>query len=241
MRRFLITLTMVFLLLAIMVPTYAMAKKSDGSRIQDGTIVYRPNHHWAGQPIEVGYDEYGTNYQSHTFNGLYINVNLNRWGLPPYRGEGEAYIDANPELFNRVNYNYFMNDIWPNRDVHLTIKWNDAWLSNRDGDGDGLLDGWYLGPDRIGTGAWQTTHMWGTYVGDDSKEHKWTYFEKLVAVPSDAVKVGGVWHTADGAEMGPSVMGSFALVQKVYNDPYDGYHGVSYLSSAAPGLGAYKD
>jgi len=241
MKRIFFALTILALLAASMVPIYAAAKKSNGSKIQDGVIVYRQNHYWAGQPIEVGYDEYGVNYQSHTFNGSYINVHLNRWGFPPYRGEGEAYWAANPDLFAYVDYDYFMEDIWPNRDVHLIIKWNDAWFSNMDRDGDNLLDGWYLGLDRIGTGAWQTNHMWGIYVGDDGKEHKWTYFEKLVAVPSDAVKIDNIWYTADGIEMGPDFIGAFALVQKVYNDPYGGYHGVSYRGVAASGLGLYKD
>ena len=238
MKRIILILTLIALLLALMAPTYAVAKKNDGNRIQDGTIVYPPFNYLAGQPMEVGYDAYGINAQAHIFSGLKINVHMHLWGFPPYMGEGEAYLDANPEL---LGYPMFVNTVWPNRDVRLTIKWNDAWFSNRDRDGDGLLDGWSLGPDRIGTGAWQTNHMWGSYVGDDDNEHKWTYFEKLVAVPSDAVKVSGVWYTADGEEMGPSVMGSFALVQKVYNDSYGGYHGISYLSSAAPGLGLYKD
>ena len=63
-----------------------------------------------GSTITVGYDEWGYNYQAHMFNGGYC----------------DAYRDA----------------IWcqPYKEVHLSMKWNDAWLANKDCDGDGLLD-----------------------------------------------------------------------------------------------------
>ena len=63
-----------------------------------------------GGVIETGYDVWGYNYQAHMFNGGYC----------------DAYRDA----------------AWcqPYRDIELIMKWNDAWLSNQDCDGDGLLD-----------------------------------------------------------------------------------------------------
>jgi opacity protein-like surface antigen len=63
-----------------------------------------------GQVITTGYDQWGYNYQAHLFNGYYC----------------DAYRDAD----------------WcqPYRDDQLSMKWNDAWLSNKDCDGDGLLD-----------------------------------------------------------------------------------------------------
>ena len=62
-----------------------------------------------GSIIEVGYDHWGYNYQARLFNGMYC----------------DAYRDA----------------AWcqPYKDDNLSMKWNDAWISNKDCDGDGLL------------------------------------------------------------------------------------------------------
>jgi hypothetical protein len=113
-------------------------------------------------------------------------------------------------------------------DVNLVMKWNDAWLSNKDCYGDGKLDRHYGFNSYIGSGAWCTNHQSGTYVGDDGKEHKWTWFVKIVAKPTadyDCAAHGGV-----------QIWGSFCEIQSVYNDPYSGYHGVE-LKATRPGLG----
>ncbi len=124
-------------------------------------------------------------------------------------------------------------------ETQLQMKWNDAWLSNTDCDGDGLLDRYYGHDSYIGSGAWMTNHMWGTYRGEDGHTYSWNYFVKIAAVPSDAVKEGGVWHTADGMEIGPVIWGSFAVLQEIDNDQGTGAHGLSYKSPARPGLGSY--
>lgn len=162
-----------------------------------------------GSIITVGYDEWGYNYQSHLFNGMYC----------------DSYRDA----------------AWcqPYKDVKLTMKWNDAWLSNKDCDGDGLLDRHYGFDSYIGSGAWLTNHQSGEYQSDDGKVCKWTYFTKIVAVPEDAYSENGVWFTADGTEIGPVIWGQFATIQSVYNDPCEGVGGVEYLSPANVGLGGW--
>ena len=76
-------------------------------------------------------------------------------------------------------------------DVKLIMKWNDAWLSNKDCDGDDKLDRHYDYDSYIGSGAWCTNYQSGTYIGDDGKEYFWNHYVKIVAVPSDAEKVGG--------------------------------------------------
>ena len=124
-------------------------------------------------------------------------------------------------------------------DVQLIMKWNDAWLSNKDCNDDGLLDRHFGYESYIGSGAWCTNHQSGSYLGEDGKMHKWTWFVKIVAAPADAYKEGGTWYTADGTEIGLAIWGSFAEIQSVYNDPYGGYHGVEYLSPASAGLGFY--
>lgn len=89
-----------------------------------------------GTVITTGYDQWGYNYQAHLFNGGYC----------------DAYRDA-----------AWCQDY---KDVQLSMKWNDAWLSNKDCDNDGKLDR-HLGlPSYIGSGAWVTNHQSGTYENE---------------------------------------------------------------------------
>jgi len=124
-------------------------------------------------------------------------------------------------------------------DVDLIMKWNDAWLSNKDCDGDGLLDRHYGHTSYIGSGAWLTNHQKGTYDDENGRKCKWVYFVKIVAAPNDAYSSAGVWYTADGTEIGSVIWGSFATIQQVENDPCAGLHGIQYLSPAGPGFGQY--
>jgi hypothetical protein len=162
-----------------------------------------------GNVIEVGYDVWGYNYQARMFNGFYC----------------DSYRDAG----------------WcqPYKDIELSMKWNDAWLSNKDCDDDGLLDRHRGFPTYIGSGAWLTNHQKGTYVDGDGKECKWEYFTKIVAVPADANLDTGIWYNADGGEIGPVIWGSFAIIQVVENDPCAGVNGKQYGSPVGPGFGKY--
>lgn len=162
-----------------------------------------------GEVIVLGFDEWGYNYQAHMFNGTYC----------------DAYHDA----------------AWcqPYKDVKLAMKWNDAWLSNKDCDGDGLLDRYYGFDSYIGSGAWLTNHQSEEYE-KDGKICRWEYFVKIIAVPADAINDGSTWYTADGIEIGPVIWGSFAVVQRVYNDSCEGDHGIEYLSPVGPGFGKWK-
>ena len=169
-----------------------------------------------GEVIETGYDEWGYNYQAHLFNGGYC----------------DAYRDA----------------AWcqPYKYVELLMKWNDAWLSNKDCDEekDGLLDRHAGFDSYIGSGAWTTNHQSETYYDDDGNIQKWNYFVKIVAAPADAIKISGengkYWFAADGTEIGPVIWGDFAIIQQIYNDSGTGEHGVEYLSPAGPGFGKFK-
>jgi len=125
-------------------------------------------------------------------------------------------------------------------DVHLMMKWNDAWLSNRDCDGDGKLDRHYGYDSYRGSGAWLTNHEFGTYVNDTGENCSYTDFCMIVAAPADAYAEGGVWYEADGTEIGPVIWGSYATIQEVANDPCEGLHGLQYRSPASPGLGHYN-
>jgi len=123
-------------------------------------------------------------------------------------------------------------------EVDLIMKWNDAWLSNKDCDHDASLDRHYGYDSYIGSGAWCTNHQSGK-ADVDGKLRKWTYFVKIVAVPESATQDGGIWYDSGGIEIGPVIWGAFAIIQQVLNDPSEGAHGVVYKSPAGPGFGQY--
>ena len=207
-------------------------KKCDCTTIQDGVLTYSEDHYLYGEPIPTGYNQYGYNYQGHMFKGFYANVYLGSDGFPPYEGESEIYLDENPGVATKW--------YWPSRDVRLLMKWNDAWLSNKDCDGDGKLDRHYGYPSYIGSGAWETNHQSGEDIDEDGNVCKWNYFVKIVAAPDDATSDGSYWYAADGTEIGPVLWGSFAIIQQVYNSPCEGAHGIEYLSPVGPGFGKFK-
>ena len=155
--------------------------------------------------ITPGFDDWGYNYQGHMFNGGYC----------------DSYRDA---AWCQVY-----------KDVDLLMKWNGAWLDNKDCDADGLLDRHYGDSTYIGSGAWLTNHQSGK-VEVNGKLRKWTYFVKIVAAPIDATLAGGYWYVG-GIELGAVIWGEFAIVQQVSNDPSNGEHGILYLSPNGPGFG----
>ena len=155
--------------------------------------------------INPGYDVWGYNYQAHMFNGGYCDSYRNA----PWC---QAYAD-----------------------VDLVMKWNDAWISNKDCDFDGKLDRHFGYTSYIGSGAWLTNHQSGK-VEVNGKMRQWTYFIKIVAADEDDVLVGTNW-TRGGAILGPAIWGEFAIVEEVINDPSAGQHGIQYKSPINPGLG----
>lgn len=226
------------LLIAIAIALCIVSTAQAGcTTIQMGILQYRSGHYLAGQPLTTGYDIFGYNYQAHMFNGSYFNAYAGGAGLPAYQGQDAAYLAANPTAASHW--------AWPWRNDDVAMKWNDAWLSNQDCNGDGLLDRPDdFGGTYIGSGAWETNHQSGSYVAQTGKkagkEVSWIYFVKIVAVPAGAVQTGGVWYTAGGVEIGPDLWGAFAIVQEVSNDPASGQHGLAFKSQASPGLGFYR-
>jgi hypothetical protein len=203
MKKLLIAITALALLAFFVFITVhpATPQKTKCTTIQQGGLVDS-----AGNPLTLGYDIWGYNYQAHMFNGYYGNAS--RPAVPVTSGD------------------------------NLEMKWNDAWLSNKDCDGDGKLDRYYGYPTYIGSGAWLTNHQSGTYELN-GKIYHWTYFVKIVAAPADAVSTGGVWYTADGMEIGPAIWGAFAIIQEIYNDSGTGDHGLLYKSPVGPGFGKW--
>jgi len=161
-----------------------------------------------GSLITTGYDQWGYNYQTNMFNGKYC----------------DAYRDAD------------WCQLW--KEDNLIMKWNNAWLSNKDCDGDGLLDRHNGFTSYIGSSAWLTNHMSGEYEQNGETCH-WTYFTKIVAAPMDAVLTDGIWYGADGKEIGPEIWGEFAVIQEINNDPCADYHGLYFNGDAPTGFGFY--
>lgn len=205
-----------------------LAGKNACTTLKDEVLTYSTSHYLYGTPIPLGYDPYGYNYQAHMFKGSYANAYLGGYGYPPYTGDDDVYLDENPGAENTW--------VWPYRNDQLLMKWNDAWLSNKDCNGDGRLD---RPASYIGSGAWETNHMWGEYEGEDGETCNWDYFTKIIAVPSDAVYDSGVWYSADDTEIGPSIWGSFATIFSVYNDPCAGLTGLEYRSPDHAGFGGW--
>lgn len=143
-------------------------------------------------------------------------------------------------IFNGYYDNFSRPAVPATEGDRLVMKWNAAWLSNMDCDGDGLLDRHFGYPSYQGSGAWLTNHMQGTYESADGASCAYTYFVKIVAAPADAMEVGGVWKTSGGIEIGPAIWGAFAVIQEIYNDDCEGAHGLLYKSPASPGLGYYR-
>jgi len=121
-------------------------------------------------------------------------------------------------------------------DDDLMMKWNQAWLSNKDCDGDLYLDRHFGDGSYIGSGAWLTNHQSGK-AEVNGKMRKWTYFVKIIAVTPEDVLSEGFWYDSNGIEIGPEIWGAFAVVQEVLNDPSSGAHGILYKAPAGPGLG----
>ena len=224
-----ITMILFNTLLIIVLSSSAYAA-DDCTSIQDGVLTYSSGHYLEGQPIPTGFDAYGYNYGAHLFSGSYANVYLGGAGFPPYDGDDEAYLAANPGAASHW--------AWPYREYDLGMKWNDAWLSNKDCDGDGKLDRHYGYPSYVGSGAWETNHTRTLYF-DDGKKCKYVDFVKIIAVPSDATNTGGIWYTADGTEIGPDIWGQFAIIQEIVNDPCDGVNGLQYISPDHSGWGGW--
>jgi hypothetical protein len=201
------------------------------------TIFYPEGHYLEGWPRQLGFDMFGYNYQAHKFAGYFANVYLGGDGLPPYGGNTAKYYDA------VVMYGYFdtveeaeaalsAEWFWPLRDVNLRMSWNDAWLSNQDrGDDamgtipDGNLDRHFGFPSYFDSGAELVQYQVEPIQVMDSKGRVRTinayYYSKIIAVPSTAVKVDGIWYTEDGVELGPEIYGSFAKVATFYHNPLE--------------------
>ena len=149
--------------------------------------------------------------------------------------------------FNEEGYNYqarmYTGEYFPETSPgwFLEWKWNDAYLSNRDCDGDGLLDIANGEESYRGTGAWTTTKWTNTYTDQEGNYCRALQFTKYVAVPEDAYTEDGIYYKADGSVIGESInfegFEDFAIVQFIWDDPCGGKNGVAYKAPGPVGLG----
>lgn len=213
MRKWAILAAGAALLLAAVPVFGAKPDKPTCTTIKDGTIL-----DVKGNPITIGYDAWGYNYQAHMFNGWYWNYS--RPDVPWTKETLEAAGKSTT---------------W------LVMKWSDEWLSSKDCNNDGKLDrGYSCDPINAGSsachGAWETNHQSG--VNEDGSH--WVYFVKIAHPGDDAVKVGSMWYTADGEEIGSVIWGAYARILQISNDPAYDEHGVLNKWEAPTGFGFYK-
>lgn len=140
---------LLILLCALMLLGASGAVSAD--TIKDGTILDS-----SGNPIQLGFDEYGYNYQAHLFNGTYDSVDRKLDGK--YWGQTGDFVDD-----------------------HLIMKWSDDWLSNKDLDNSGKLDRGPFGNDGTSRG-WETNLVVGDYIDGNGDLQHYTYFCKIVWV-----------------------------------------------------------
>ena len=201
------TLLIAIFMISAMFVVSAIAKK-DYATIQDGTITDTK-----GNPITVGYDQWGYNYQAHMFYGFYEN-----YARPdPPVTEGDTMLIMK------------WSDSWlSNKDRDFDGK------LDRGNEGNEYAN-------SAAEGAWLTNHQWGSYIGEDEKEYKWNYFVKIVFPGYDAFLDEGVWYTEEGGvEIGTNLWGAYARILQIYNDQGTGEHGVEYNPAGPTGFGCYK-
>jgi hypothetical protein len=235
MKTFAWTLALVGALLVLPGPAAAQC-----TTIDSGQLLYQPGHYLAGQPISTGVNPFGYNYQAHAFSGSYFNAYAGRDGLPPWDGDDAAYVAANPGAESHWAWGY--------RFIDAAMKWNDAWLSNKDCNGDGLLDRPDdFGGTYVGSGAWLTNHNSWTVTRANGKQVHAGEFIKIVALPEAAVVADPVdpifgEQTAylNGRKMGAQIWGDFAVIQYVASDKSLGYRGLVLKSDLAAGFGFYR-
>ncbi|HAX82864.1 MAG TPA: hypothetical protein DCY40_09905 [Actinobacteria bacterium] len=150
MKRVFLLLAVMLMIIGLVAPAaLAVPPPPDNEKcatIQGGTITDS-----AGNPLSVGFDEFGYNYQAHLFVGTYDSSDRVLDGT--YWGLTGDYVD----------------------DV-LMMKWSEDWLANVDCNDDGKLD---RGTSGVSLG-WLTNHIIGDYVDADGNVQHYTNFVKIV-------------------------------------------------------------
>jgi len=142
MRKLAVLTAVVTLSVCVATPAIAQCVK-----IQSGTLT-----DVKGNPITVGYDKYGYNYQAHIFNGLYEN----------YSRPDIVVTEGTENLVMKWSDDWLAN-VSCDGDTKL-----DRGLNPKTGVSTGTSMGWC------------TNHFEGDYVGSDGELHHYTYFVKII-------------------------------------------------------------
>ena len=197
------------LLLTLMCGVLAMPSLSDAEcvKIQSGTLM-----DVKGNPITVGYDKYGYNYQAHIFNGLYEN----------YSRPDVVVTEGTENLVMKWSDNWLAN-VDCNGDRKL-----DRGLDSKTGTSDGVSKGWL------------TNHFEGDYKGSDGELYHYTYFVKIGYVGAAPVGEDDPWG-GDVSVGGKRIWGVYAVIEEIQTDHFGEYGGrLKFVSKlTGPGLGQF--
>ena len=201
--------TATLLIATFMISTMAFAvsaiAKKDYATIQDGTITDTK-----GNPITVGYDKWGYNYQAHMFYGFYDNYA--RPDIPVTEGDTMLMMK--------------WGDSW------LSNK-------DRDGDNKldrGNEGNEYA--NSAAEGAWLTNHQWG--VNEDGTKWYYFVKIVFPGYDVVYNEEDDTYYTEEGVEIGTALWGAYARIQQVSNDPSVPEHGCVYNPPSPTGFGYYK-
>ncbi|MCK5286025.1 MAG: hypothetical protein KAJ58_02245 [Candidatus Pacebacteria bacterium] len=98
------------------------------------------------------------------------------------------------------------------KDLNMTMKWNDAWLSNKDHNGDGYLDRHYGFDSYAGSGAWIKIKIF---------KETWVYSVKIIAVTETDYLKEGIWYTIKGEKIGRIFRDALAVTEETLVDIKD--------------------
>lgn len=147
----------------------------------------------AGNQVKPGVDGWGYDYVNRYFEGRYCHLK---------RGNAAQLCKAFP-------------------DHHLTMDWNEAWLSSLDCNGDGKLDRHAGYPSYRDSGAWLHTTIARPYLTDDGRRCEELHETTYMAAPFDAVLRDGSWYDAAGDLLGPVIWGDFYVSEDYFTDVCD--------------------
>ena len=179
---------------------------------------------WADRPVQYDSEGNEIGWANSSCTNIQSGEITDSASIPLTVGYDEFGYNYQAHMFNGRYCDYDRVIGGAYCDVELLMKWNDAWLSNVDCNGDGKLD---RPSTYIGSGAWETNHQWGSWE-ENGTVCEWDYFVKIVAMPS----------TEGCPEGSPSIWGQFCIIQQVYNSPCEGAEGIELLVTPA-GFGAY--
>ncbi|MCK5285710.1 MAG: hypothetical protein KAJ58_00590 [Candidatus Pacebacteria bacterium] len=135
--------------------------------------------------VTQGIDSYGFDYLNHRFIGEFCSLS---------RG-ANYYCDFNDPMLNGAT----------------KVIWNDAYLSNKDRNGDGKLDRHYGYESYLSSEACMLLRYSTVFELDGEMIHYESGSKHVAAKKSDVAKYGG-WFSKDGTYLGPQVIDEFILL-----------------------------